>query len=326
MTSPQKLFDQLRNGQFQRAYYFFGAENYRIAEAEKFVAGAFLPDQQMILNYRKFDGRRTACRDLLAHLANLPMLGERQVVGVSNIQSYRPTDLERILKMLTPPDPNRVVIFSSPSSKAPKKRSSFFSTISKITETVEFRRLLPEEIGRQISSRMKKTGIEIDHSALKLLVELLAGDRGGLESEISKLIDYKEGEGRVTQEDVRNLCSGYELYNVFELGQVIVAGDAGRALRMVESLIAGGANPSSMVTLLHQHLVCLYLVKAGKPPLKRREFLASRYRQQASRFSDRELQQMILKAADAESVSRQGRLNPALAFQTLLFELLEVKK
>ena len=66
------------------AYYFFGTEDYRIVEAEKYVARQFLPDRQLVTNYRKIDGKKTSCSDLLAELSSLPMLGERQVFGVTS--------------------------------------------------------------------------------------------------------------------------------------------------------------------------------------------------------------------------------------------------
>ena len=87
MVTPFQLLKDISAGKFKPAYYFYGSEDYRITEAEKYLARQFLPGAQMSVNYRKFDGRKTKAGDLITHLSNLPMLGEKQVFVVSDFQS-----------------------------------------------------------------------------------------------------------------------------------------------------------------------------------------------------------------------------------------------
>ena len=87
LSTPKKLVDDVTGGKFRPAYYFYGPEEYRLLEAIKFVAHQFLPKKQLTTNFRRLDGRRTKCDDLIAELSVFPMLGERQVPKVSGYSS-----------------------------------------------------------------------------------------------------------------------------------------------------------------------------------------------------------------------------------------------
>ena len=85
MTTPRQLLQDISGGKFKAAYYFYGSEDYRISEAIKYIAHQFLPDMQLTVNYRKFDGRKIKTGDLLTELSTLPMLGEKQVFVVTDM-------------------------------------------------------------------------------------------------------------------------------------------------------------------------------------------------------------------------------------------------
>ncbi|MDH4155768.1 MAG: DNA polymerase III subunit delta [candidate division Zixibacteria bacterium] len=326
MTTPRELISNISEGKFKAAYYLFGTEDYRIVEAEKFLARQFLPDLQLTTNYREIDARLTSRADLTAELASLPMLGERQVFAVSNFQHYSQKDVEQVLKLLSPPDPNRVVIFRSPSSKAPKKNSAFYAAVSRAAEPVEFKRLTDIEMRRRITFRLQKNGINIEPEALRMLTGLIAGDSGGLESEIVKLLNYKEKGDLVEVADIEKISAGFEVYNIFELGDFVVAGETSRLIRMVRMLIAKGNNPVTLVTLLQQHFICLYLVKNGRKPLPRREFLIPRFRQQAAGYDNERLQQIIIDIAETDAEMRRTGIKQPILLEMLLLRLAGERK
>jgi len=321
MVTPQRLFQDVSAGKLMPAYYFFGTEDYRKTEAEKFIARQFLPDRQLITNYRRIDGSKTSCADLINELSSLPLLGERQVFAISSFQSYSPTEMERVLRLLTPPQPDRVVIFSSPSSKTPKKNSSFFIAVTKVAETVEFRKLSDRDIARLIDGKLKEKGIAIEPEALQLLTELIFGNRAALESETDKLVNYKQSGETVSVDDIKQLVTGYEVYNIFQVADVIVAGNTRKVLQMIDSLLASGNNPSTVVTLMLQHFISLYLVKNHKKPLGRRGFLTAKFMEQAAKYDDHRLEQIIISIANTEAELRKQRFKPEMALQILALTL-----
>jgi DNA polymerase-3 subunit delta len=321
MADPRTLLKDISAGRFKPAYYFFGSEDYRIKEAEKFIARSFLADQDLSIGYRRIDARAVKCADLLAELATVPMLGEKQVFAIKDFQSFKPTEIERILKLLSPPDPSRIIVFSSPSARTPKKNSKFFTTMTRHAVTVEFNYLTAAETIAQIRARVKRAGLAIDNDALSALTGLVGGNRGALDSETDKLIDYCRESGTVTTEDVRQLAAGHEIFNVFQMGDLIVQGDIGLCLSMMRSLLASGQTPVTLTSLLISHFLCLYLVKNGQKPLPRREFLAGKFRSQASQYTHQRLADIVIRLAEADAHLRHSEQVPELVLESLILHL-----
>jgi len=321
MPTPGTLFKDVTAGRFKPAYYFYGSEDYRVAEAEKFVARQFLPHLQMTTNLYRIDGRRTKAPDLIAQLSNLPMLGEKQVFIVRDFQSYRPTEVTQVLGLLSPPDPNRIVIFSSPSARTPRKTSAFFKSISQAAEVIEFKKLTYQESAAQIQGRLEKEGLSISPDAIKLLAEVVAGNKGALDAELTKLCNYKSSGESITVDDIRMVCAGYEVFGIFDLADEVVAGDSKKVLRMIRSLLAEGNSPATLMALMQQHFISLYLVKFNKNPLGRRAFLVHKLRQQAARYDDSRLESIIVETAEADARLRHKGLKPDTTLEMLALSL-----
>ncbi len=321
MASPKQLHDDITTGKFKPVYYFYGSEDYRRSEAEKFVADHFLPDMQRSVNYHKIDSKRTSAAELAAALSNLPMLGERQVYVVRNFESYKPGEMEQLLGYIKPHDRNRVIILSTSSAKTPKKDSPFFKTIAGLAEPVEFRKQNSKETHSTIVTRLSKHKLAIEADALELLVGLVDGDRGGLESELNKLIDYKSEGGSITIDDIKKVCAGYQLFNIFELGDVIVEGNVQKVVRMVQALLGAGTSIDYLISLLQAHFISLYLVKNGKNPVGNRGFLIPKFRLQAKAYSNQQLEGMIIALAEADTEIRHQRFPKELVLETLTFKL-----
>lgn len=322
--TPQQLFSEISEGNFKPLYYFYGSEDYRISEAQRFVARQFLPEKQVAVNYLKVDGKKTKCTDLLAQLSVYPMLGERQVYVVSDFQRYKPTEIDRVLKILQPVDPNRVVIFNSPGSKTPKKTSAFFKKISRAAESVEFGRLTRGDTAALIKRKLTKAELRPEDEAVNILVELIAGNRGALEVEVDKLINYKESGQAVTAQDVRAVTSGYQVFSIFELADEIVDRNRARVLQHIRSLLAEGNSPTGALYFLGQHFISLYLVKNGKALEPYRRWLTSKFREQADNFDNRQLEHAILEVARVDAALRRGRQKPQTVLEQLALNLMSL--
>ena len=321
MLTPAQLLKEVNAGKFRPAYYFHGAEDYRIIEATKYIARTFLAGEGLGTNYQKINGRKTSANDLIAELSNLPMLGGRQVFNISEFQSYKPKEVERILKMLEPPDPNRVVIFNSPSVRTPKKKSAFLKNIRQRVETVEFDRLSRHEVSGQVQARLQKLGLKIDGEALGVLIQLLDGNLGAVVAEVDKLANYKGKGETITVDDVQTVAAGYEVINIFELGDTISQNNPGKVLKMLSKLIDEGNNPVTICTLLSTHFLRLYLVRNNKPLPGPFGWLAPKLREQAYSYDNARLEQILVDLAETEFALRGGNLPARTQLEMLVVGL-----
>jgi len=321
MATPRQLFKDVSEGKFKSAYFFYGTEDYRISEAVKYVTHQFLPDRQQIINYRKLDGKKTKAVDLINELSTLPMLGEKQIFVITDFQSYKPTEITRILSLISPSDPTRIVIFCSPSSKQPNKKTTFYKSISEVTEPVEFKKLTIQESQSQIIHKLKKASLTISNDALNLLVEMIAGNRGALEGELNKLIDFKDSGAEINTDDIKKICNGYEIFKVFDLADYIIDGKTSYVLKMIRSLLAEGTTPSTLTTLLQQHFCSLYLVKNNKKPIGNRSFLLYKFKPQAAKYTNEQLENIIIDIAQTDADLRQFGMSPEMRMENLAISL-----
>lgn len=324
MASAKELLDDVSKGKFKPVYYFYGSEDYRRTEAEKYLADRFLPDLQRSINYHKIDSKKTSAAELAAALSSLPILGEKQVYVVENFESYRPKEMEQLEPYIKLKDANLIIILSSSAAKAPKKKSPFFKTVSEFAETVEFKKLTDEETFKIIRSRLAKSALAIETDAQALLAGLADGDKGGLEGELSKLIDYKSESGTITVDDIRNVCSAHEVFDIFALGDVIVERDTKKIMRMLNSLMGAGTGVDMLVALLQQHFISVYLVKNGKPAVGNRNFpfLLAKFRSQAKAYSNSQLEKIVIALAESNSDLRHQRFpDEELTLEVLTFNL-----
>ncbi len=321
MAGPAQLLKEIKAGKFRSLYYFFGSEDYRRTEAEKYIGSRFLPDLQRSTNYHRLDARKISAQELIAQLSNYPILGEKEVYIVTGIESFKPTEQEQIYNLLKAPDPNRIVILSTPSKKTPQKKSAFFKKISEAAMAVEFHKLDQYDTRRYINKTLTANSLSIESEALNRLAGLVDGDRGGLEGELKKLIDYKKSGETITVEDIKQVCAGYEVFNMFEVGDVLVQGSPRKTLKVINSLLGSGVSVDMLTILLIQHFISLYLVKNGKNPVGRRAFLIPKFRAQAGQFGNDQLESIIIALAEGNAQLRQNRLPNQLILETLALSL-----
>ena len=323
MAGPAQLFKEIKAGKFKSLYYFFGPEDYRRTEAEKYIGSRFLPDLQRSTNYHRLDARNISARELIARLSNYPILGDKEVYIVTGIESFKPDEQEQIFNLLKAPDPNRIIIFSTLSKKTPQKKSAFFKKISGAAMTVEFHKLDQHETRRHITKTLTANSLNIESEALNRLAGLVDGDRGGLEGELRKLIDYKESGDTIIVEDIKQVCSGYEVFNMFEVGDVLVQGSPRKTLKVINRLLGSGLSVDFLTVLLIQHFISLYLVKNGKNPVGKRNFpfLINKFRVQAEQFSNAQLESIIIAFAEGNARLRRQELPNQLILETLALSL-----
>ncbi len=328
MITPKALAAEVGKGKFRPAYYFFGVEDYRIAEGIKYLTASFLSEEQRLSNVRRLDCRRDSFDTILTELASLPLLGERQVLVIAQFQSLHIKQVERVLALLEPPDANRVVILTSPSSVMARGRKdftgrAFFKKVTKAAAAVEFEKMGMKDVRGMVQRMLKSADVTIAPQAMELLAATIAGNRGGLEGEVNKLIDFVPKGGTITIDEIRRVCSGYEVFNVFELADQIVAGSTARVIKMLDKLLVDGQSPVGILTLLQGHFMSLYLVRGGRRLSGPRAWLTSRFAEQARRYSNERLESIICELAAADADLRGGPLKPESTLQTVIVGLMQ---
>lgn len=307
--SPNDLIKELEAGRFRPVYYFYGSEDYRIKEAERSLVRKFLPRQSFNFGYKNLSASREDIKDILTELSVVPMLGEKQAFVIGDIQALTPAHIEKLFKMLDPPDPNRMVILISPADKTPRKDARTFKLLVEQATAVEFKKYTMAESGKKIRFILKENEIEIDSEALELLIELAGGDLGGIIGEVNKIIDYIGKGGRVTVADINEICSDYQSFENYVLGEKVASFDLEIALGTLHNLLRKGDRPSTLIFQLGEFFLGVYLVKNGKPAMMGKTDHSWKYRKFTGFFTNAQLEEIIELTAAADRDLR-GSIKP----------------
>jgi DNA polymerase III delta subunit len=228
--------------------------------------------------------------------------------------------------MITPPDPNRIIIFSTPADKKPKGNSSFLNQISKLTESVEFKKLTGTDAASKISIKLKKANLTIKKDALTLLIELIAGNRGALETETDKIINFFEAGSEISLDDIRRITSAHEIYGIFDIASNLVNNNVSQVFKQLNQLISLGKQSTTLLFYMAQHFLLLYLLRNKKSLPGNLKWLAWKYRSQANEFTNDQLEAILIEMARSDAEFRRSNLNSKLAMETMVIRLIDITK
>jgi DNA polymerase-3 subunit delta len=109
------------------------------------------------------------------------------------------------------------------------------------------------ELPGWIAARMRREGLDPDRGAVNLVADRVEGNLLAASQEIEKL-RLLHGEGKITADDVSEAVANSSRYDVYKLADAALAGDARRALRILDGLRAEGVEPVIVMWSLTREL------------------------------------------------------------------------
>ena len=109
------------------------------------------------------------------------------------------------------------------------------------------------ELPGWIGDRMRRAGLRPDGDAVNMIADRVEGNLLAADQEIQKL-RLMLGEGPVTGEDVSNAVASSRRFDVYKLVDAAVAGDAKRAMKILNGLRGEGMEPVILMWALTREL------------------------------------------------------------------------
>lgn len=195
--------------------------------------------------------------DVLASGQSLSLFAERRIIEI-RMPSPRPgKDGGAVLaKLASDPAPDTLLLVITGRPERDTYNTAWFKAFETSGVVVQS---WPVEIGRLpqwVADRARRRGVAIDSEGAELLAERVEGNLLAADQEISKLALTHAG-GAVSAEDVFAAVANSARYDVFQLGEAALDGDASRSLRILEGLRAEGAEPALVLWALCRELRAL---------------------------------------------------------------------
>lgn len=318
--TPTQLSKEIGSNRFRPVYYFYGDEDFRKAEAVKFVLSNYLPKQHRVLNYTRLSVAKHDFETICGEVAAIPMLGERRFIFVDEVQRLKPTQQKKFYSFLEELPDNILVILSTPAAHTPNKKSAFLREVGKIAEVVKFDRLGVDAAKQRIERHLREAGFTYDREAVDLLNSLTGGDFGGLAGELEKLSLSSEEGSHIGLDEVKRLVSSHEDFTMFELIDLIAAKKADKAMYVCNDLTQRGIKAVPILVMLSGHMMNLLKVHAGKK-MAGHPFFVDKLRKQARDFEAGRVIRAISSIARADRAARGSKVRDSLLLENLIREI-----
>lgn len=295
----QVLKQHLREKNPHRLYFFFGEEMFLLRYYLNKLQSMIVDPLTESFNFHKLTGETFAVHEFADCVENLPMMAERTMVLVDDVDPFDFPEPERnkLMEVFSDiPDYCTVVFcYETVTWKPDKRYKKLYEAIAENGFEVEFckqeqRDLIPW-IGRHFAANGKK----ITPKLCSYLIDITDGTMTSLAGEISKICSYS-GADEITQSDIDAVTEPVLDAVVFQMSDLLGQGDYGGALLKLRQLRKMQEEPLGILGFIGAHFRRMSTAKAllsGKRPASElaslyriSEYMAKRTMDASSRFSD----------------------------------------
>jgi DNA polymerase-3 subunit delta len=253
-------------------------------------------------------------KQLKASGQSISLFASRRLMEI-HIPSGKPgTDGSKALQEFAaalPPD--TVTLVTLPKLDKTGTGSVWFGALEKAGVVVPLNTVEIERLPRWIGQRLQAQGQQADEATLEFLANQVEGNLLAAHQEIQKLgLLYPAGP--LDPEAVREAVLNVSRYDVFQLGDALLAGDVARTTRILDGLEAEGVQPLALLGVLAWLLRGVTRVKQAEA---RGENLANamqqakiwggwqnQVRRMLARVSLRQMQAAMLKMAEIDRICK----------------------
>ena len=255
---PEEFNKSLENGEFAPLYLLCGDEPYLVERAVKKLLDRAVDPGFRDFNLNVFYGNECKGDEVFSASQTLPMFAELRVVLVKKGGELSAGAMDVLLPYLQDPCPSTCLILQADKVDGRKK---FFADFKKRGEVVEFKRPYENQLGPYVRDEVRAAGKKIDSAAAELLAYLVGNNLQELVSQIEKLCIYCGKKELIGVAEVQAIVSDTKVESVFEFTDALGAKDAGRALRMLTTLLGDGEVPIRILGGVAHHYRQLWKVR-----------------------------------------------------------------
>jgi DNA polymerase III subunit delta len=245
--------------------------------------------------------------EVRASAANLSLFGARRILEI-RLGTARPGSAGNaaLVALLATRDPDTLRLVLTPRLDREAQGAEWVRTAEARGAWVQVWPVDPQRFVAWLRGRCRALGLEAEAEALALLASRTEGNLLAAQQELAKLTLLAPSRN-VTTDVVLASVADSARFDVYQLGEAVLAGDAPRSLRMLAGLRAEGVEATLVLWTLVRALRDVWNARAGAPAApawQRRSAALAQAVRRASRLS---FAGLVLRAERADRMIK-GRL------------------
>jgi len=259
-----------------------------------------------------YDASETGPEAVVYACNSYSLFGEGPFVLVKNLDAWNAAQKAVIVDYLENPSPRADLVLLGKKLGA---REKLLAATKRSGEVHNFDQPTGKALVEWVVSYAKRLGLDLPENVAQGLIDSCSGDKMRLANETEKLTLYV-GQGRVTREDVEDLCPPAVHSNIFAFVDALAAGDRGKALKLLEDLIGTGEPPLRVTYMVRRQFRLVTqartLFERGASQgevaktLRVPPFVARKLEEQAQGLSEKDLERALALVLDLERGLKGG--------------------
>jgi DNA polymerase-3 subunit delta len=200
--------------------------------------------------------------ELLASANNLSLFGDRKLLEIRFSGKPDAAAAAALEGYAGNPSPDTLLLLLLPKLDGTAQKAKWFLACENAGASLQLPQIDSHTLPDWLRLRLQQAGLAAEPEAFNLLVERVEGNLLAARQEIEKL-RLLAPDGVLTLDIVRNAVGDSARYNVYDLSDAALAGDAERAARMLSGLRAEGQAESVLLWALGKDARTLAALREG---------------------------------------------------------------
>ena len=252
----QNLKQAIRAKDPGRLYFFYGEEVFLLNHYLEQLRKVIIDELTESFNYHKLTSETFDIREFADCVENLPMMAERTMVVVDEIDVFKMNegDREKMMDIFSDiPDYCTVVFtYETIAFKPDKRLKKLWDTINKNGELIEFAKQNQRDLIAWISRHFAAAGKRIHPDLCAYLIDITDGTMTSLAGEISKISAYS-GADEIHKSDIDAVTEPVLDAVVFQMTDLMGQGEYGGALVKMQQLLKMQQEPILILGAIGGH-------------------------------------------------------------------------
>ncbi|API90592.1 DNA polymerase III subunit delta [Virgibacillus pantothenticus] len=333
-----EVVKQLNKKQVAPIYLVYGNESFFIQQLKNKIEQVTIDGNKDNLNV--YDLEETPIEDVIADVETFPFFGDRKLIIANNASFLKAKpeknavdhQLEVLENYLTNPVDYSILLVVAPYEKL-DERKKITKQLKKHAIVADCREVKEYELRKWMEQLTEQLKIHVTDEVYDMLESEISTNLHLLESELHKFSLYVGENGQVTKEIADNLMSRTATSSSLRLADAVMNRNLHQAIEIFRDLEKQKEEPIALVGLLAFQFRTLLRVKLLKQKgytqgqmvkqLGAHPYVIKLALKREGQFSVETLQYFMNQLTEADSVMKQGGMEKDLAFEMLLYQLVQ---
>ncbi|PAV29006.1 DNA polymerase III subunit delta [Virgibacillus profundi] len=333
-----EVLQQVKKKRIAPVYFIYGTESYFIQNLKDEITKEVLMDDYD--NLSVYDLNETPIQEVVTDVETYPFFGGKKLIIADNpgFLKAKPEkvpfehDLDSLQLYLESPVDYAVLVIIAPYEKIDERKK--ISKLLKKNAVVALCHPIKDyELSKWIKNLADQLNITIADEAFEIFETELSTNLKLLENELTKMAMYAGESGVITKEIAEDLIARTSNSSSLRLVDAVIDRNLHRAISIYKDLEKMKEEPIALIGLLAFQFRTILRVKI----LKLKGYTQSQMQKQIGahpyvikialnrekQFTVNKLQDIIDKLANADTTMKQGGMEKGLAFELLLYDLIQ---